>query len=127
MGDGCARHRQRLSQRVDGELALTERPLLLVHLVHCTECREFGSELTRLTAELRGRRAHGHRLAATRAPAIAGIAAVLLAAVISFQGLRPHAASAVGALSPVQGMPVYDVPGHLQGFPVYVDKHHATF
>jgi hypothetical protein len=60
-------------------------------------------------------------LPVVRTPVVAAFAVVLLAVAIGLNAVRPHERGpAAGALSPVQGMPVY-----LEGFPAQVGRSHA--
>ena len=124
MRRNCARQRQRLSLRVDGELRLRERLPLIAHLLRCVECRAFRRELVGFTAALRSSAVRAPRLVVLRGPAVAAVAIALMGAAVGLKSLRTHEAGAAGALSPVQGMPVYNAP--TQGFPVYLGKDRAS-
>jgi predicted anti-sigma-YlaC factor YlaD len=123
----CAQQRQRISLRVDGELRRRERLLLQAHLVRCRGCRAFDGEVVRLAGALRSSAlarppavARRRRIQAQpqRLALAAGVA--VLGLTISMSGLlRGTAVAEVGALSPVQGLPVYSTPYRLEGLPVY--------
>jgi predicted anti-sigma-YlaC factor YlaD len=124
----CVPQRQRISLLVDGELPLAGRLLVRVHLLRCEACRAFRTELTGLAAALRSTALA--RPAASSAfawrfhvlpqrLALAGGLAVLGLAVTMSGVLRGTAVGKVGALSPVQGLPVYSTPYQLEGLPVY--------
>src|SRR5919201_7303 len=49
----CARSREWISLRLDGELSDFEAVLLDAHLASCEECRAFSADAGELTAELR--------------------------------------------------------------------------
>jgi anti-sigma factor RsiW len=123
----CVSQRQRISLLLDGELSLAARLLVRVHLVRCEACRAFLAELSGLAAALRStalaRPASSsfawrfHVL--PQRLALAGGLAVLGLAVTMSGVLRGTAVGTVGALSPVQGLPVYSTPYRLEGLPVY--------
>ena len=52
-GNRCARGREWVSQRLDGELSELERVLLAAHLRRCGLCRAFAADVRAFTVELR--------------------------------------------------------------------------
>ena len=98
------------------------------HLLRCAACRAFRTELSGLAAALRST-ALARPVAASSFPlrfhvlpqrlALAGGLAVLGLAVTISGLLHGSTVGKVGALSPVQGLPVYSTPYRLEGLPVY--------
>jgi predicted anti-sigma-YlaC factor YlaD len=124
----CVPQRQRISLLVDDELALGGRLLIYAHLVRCEACRAFRAELSALAGALRSTAlarptaspafAWRLRVLPQRLALVGGLAVLGLAVTISGV-LQGTAAGKVGALSPVQGLPVYSTPYRLEGLPVY--------
>jgi predicted anti-sigma-YlaC factor YlaD len=125
----CARHRQRVSLQADGELPYAGQLLLEAHLVSCGSCRAFRAELRGVTEALRSTALARPQVSVASLPrrlrvqpqrlALAGGLAVLGLAVTMSGALHGTAVAEVGALSPVQGLPVYSTPYRLEGLPVY--------
>ena len=124
----CAPQRQRISLHVDGELPLGGQLLVHAHLLRCAACRAFRAELSGLAAALRSTALAGSAASSSfswrfhvlpQRLALAGGLAVLGLAVTMSGLLHGTAVGKVGALSPVQGLPVYSTPYRLEGLPVY--------
>jgi predicted anti-sigma-YlaC factor YlaD len=124
----CVPQRQRISLLVDGELPLGGQLLVHAHLLRCAACRAFRAELSGLAAALRSTALAGPAASSSfswrvhvlpQRLALAGGLAVLGLAVTMSGLLHGTAVGKVGALSPVQGLPVYSTPYRLEGLPVY--------
>jgi len=124
----CVQQRQRISLRLDGELGHLGRLLLRAHLLRCGGCRATAARLQGLTLALRSTalaapapasvRRLRVGLQSQRLALVGGLAVLGLA--VSMSGiLRGGPVGQVGALSPVQGLPVYSTPYRLEGLPVY--------
>jgi predicted anti-sigma-YlaC factor YlaD len=122
----CSRPRQRISLQVDGELSARGRLLLALHLTRCAPCRTFRAELAAMVGALRSTAlaapASASRLRVVLQPprlALAGGLAVLGLTLTMSGVLSGTGVGEIGALSPVQGLPVYSTPYQLEGLPVY--------
>jgi hypothetical protein len=108
---------------------LLERFLLSTHLVLCGGCRAFDRELRSLTGALRSTALSGPPAVASsfglrvlwqpQRLALAGGLAVAAMTMMMSGLVRETPGPEVGALSPVQGLPVYSTPYRLEGLPVY--------
>jgi anti-sigma factor RsiW len=108
----CDRTREWSALELDGELSEFERALMRAHLDRCDECREFGADVSQITARLRSAALEPlprpvtlpapRRIASFRHVQVAAAAAVVLAAAGlgglygSVSGEEPGAAVASG-------------------------------